>query len=781
MLSSYTQVRSQLLELCDQRRFSTARLYLAGAGYDPAKNPTLWEFLARDCKQNGSEKLAHQIRQEIWAAGVRLGELAIVEVDYLTARDELEEAEFILTSAFGFDSHLPEVKRRLGQIYLRKSVLEMKGERIRFDKQAVIDLAADFALETPNDVKMIVDLLRNSEEFAKAKEVNDRGQEMFPNDLFLRTRNARILEMLNDLKGAAQVWEELSLEGERFLGTALLRLEILYTRLERAEDVARIRAQLVLAKITPLERLRFALQAGQIGMAYALAEHIGLDGTAAKDLSRSDQQQFCDALLDHGEIGLVVWLRRRRLTLSTRARNLLDNLGFAVGGARDMPDDVAEAREIRSPNFLLPIERTLKMSDKPAGWPGVGKEPERILLVNSTLGIGGAERQFVELVRALIERGIPKERIDVAIFSLAADRGHAHFLPALEALGVDIIDLSDESRPSAPIPNDINVFLQALPARLRADCTALVKLVNQLNPHVLHGWQDRSAAASGVIGTIQSVERVVMSFRNMSPITRRIGSLAENQALFQAFAERENFVFTANSSRAAKDYDNWLGSEESRVLTIYNALDTGALPDLVIPTGGAAMPIPKPGQKLRIGGVFRMAINKRPLLWLRTLARLRDVYKLEFTPVLFGSGPLMSEVEAEAERLGLHDLVIHQEVIDLTEIYESFDVLMLMSSVEGLPNVLLEAQAMGKPVVTCDVGGSAEAVKSGGKGAGLVSPMDVEPDAAAAQINDWLQSLTDVPPMLLRRFVEEKFSREKLGRETYLTYLGLPLGVDHVS
>jgi glycosyltransferase involved in cell wall biosynthesis len=48
--------------------------------------------------------------------------------------------------------------------------------------------------------------------------------------------------------------------------------------------------------------------------------------------------------------------------------------------------------------------------------------------------------------------------------------------------------------------------------------------------------------------------------------------------------------------------------------------------------------------------------------------------------------------------------------------YAALDVLLLTSSVEGLPNVLIEAQAAGRPVVATDVGGTREAIDDGRTG-----------------------------------------------------------------
>jgi glycosyltransferase involved in cell wall biosynthesis len=58
-----------------------------------------------------------------------------------------------------------------------------------------------------------------------------------------------------------------------------------------------------------------------------------------------------------------------------------------------------------------------------------------------------------------------------------------------------------------------------------------------------------------------------------------------------------------------------------------------------------------------------------------------------------------------------------------------FDAFVLTSAGEGLPNVLLEAQWVGTPIVTTDVGGAREAVSEGQTG--FVGPNDNAGEIAA--------------------------------------------------
>jgi glycosyltransferase involved in cell wall biosynthesis len=102
-----------------------------------------------------------------------------------------------------------------------------------------------------------------------------------------------------------------------------------------------------------------------------------------------------------------------------------------------------------------------------------------------------------------------------------------------------------------------------------------------------------------------------------------------------------------------------------------------------------------------------------------------------------GEGPERVALEEEARRLGLGDSVLwlgYQE--DLKHLYSRMSVFLLPSRSEGLPNVVLEAMALGLPVVATAVGGVPEVVTDGRSGF-LTSSEDVE--GLARRVADLLE------------------------------------------
>jgi len=110
---------------------------------------------------------------------------------------------------------------------------------------------------------------------------------------------------------------------------------------------------------------------------------------------------------------------------------------------------------------------------------------------------------------------------------------------------------------------------------------------------------------------------------------------------------------------------------------------------------------------------MRFAPEKDPYLWLDTAAAIAAA-RPDTRFVLAGYGNLAKQVERRIETLGLADrCILPGAAKDVGLIYGALDVVLLTSRFEGTPNVLIEAQAAGIPVVAPDVGGVNEALLDG--------------------------------------------------------------------
>ncbi|MDH5253760.1 MAG: glycosyltransferase, partial [Nitrospira sp.] len=79
--------------------------------------------------------------------------------------------------------------------------------------------------------------------------------------------------------------------------------------------------------------------------------------------------------------------------------------------------------------------------------------------------------------------------------------------------------------------------------------------------------------------------------------------------------------------------------------------------------------------------------------------------------LLVGDGDMRASIETLIDRQGLRD---HVYLVgwrrDVSAVMQALDVFLLTSHWEGLPRVLIEARAVGLPVVATNVGGAAEVV-----------------------------------------------------------------------
>lgn len=182
--------------------------------------------------------------------------------------------------------------------------------------------------------------------------------------------------------------------------------------------------------------------------------------------------------------------------------------------------------------------------------------------------------------------------------------------------------------------------------------------------------------------------------------------------------------------------------------------------------------------RLVVGVIGRLSEEKGIDRAIRLIASLKPQFpNVELH--LVGEGPHRHELAAVAQQLGVTDAIKwYGWRCDTRRFYEMMDLLLLPSHREGLPNVVLEAMAMGTPVAASRVGGVSDLLDQGNCGVlldphatstwpVLVAPLLIDPSVGQRYAR------------LARQRIEQRFSftrRMQAVSEVYHRVLNLESG-----
>lgn len=411
--------------------------------------------------------------------------------------------------------------------------------------------------------------------------------------------------------------------------------------------------------------------------------------------------------------------------------------------------------------------------------PAAQSVPGRILFACPTLCAGGAERQIVNTALGLRRRGVAD--LTILVSNLRGRPGNDFFYAPLVAAGIEVREVggpasSVEAWQEALAPavkarlRRLARLLRGLPADLQQEISNLYLAIDALRPAVVHAWLDYSNVRAGLAALLAGVPRLLLSGRNVSPIHFDYIYQPWYRPAYQVLLEAPQTLFVNNSRAGANDYAAWLGISAQAIALIRNGL---AQPASTAP-GQAAIASHRqalgvPTDALVIGGMFRLSEEKRPLLWLAVVTRVIAARAGTYG-CLYGQGPLADELRGHLQALPERGRVqLLPPTADAPLALAACDLLLLTSAWEGTPNVLLEAQALGVPVVACGGGGTAEALADGTTGLYLD---DADPDRIAAAV----VGLLDDPERRRRlaqagpAFVAEQFGIARMLDETITAY-----------
>ena len=333
----------------------------------------------------------------------------------------------------------------------------------------------------------------------------------------------------------------------------------------------------------------------------------------------------------------------------------------------------------------------------------------KILFVIPTLGPGGSERQLVNLVNYLSENNYCKttRKLEIIIACLGSKMREKDFYESQLDSSIRIIKLGDEI--------GIIAYLKALRINYKffwmgknlVYLNRLDQLIMSENPKILHAWLDSACLCGGIAGIHNNIPKIVLSTRNLNPT-----NFLSNRFYYRSIMKRLSFFgqvkILNNSQAGASSYEEWMNLKPNKVEVIKNGFDLRLFPANDFQRNDS--------KHFVIGGVMRLTHEKNIKLW---IALAREIYlqNLNVKFFIIGDGPERRKLQKYIHKNHLSNYFTFLKPNSSVYQYMSqFNVLLLTSRLEGLPNVLIEAQFIGVPVISTNAGGASETFVDGVSG-----------------------------------------------------------------
>lgn len=319
-----------------------------------------------------------------------------------------------------------------------------------------------------------------------------------------------------------------------------------------------------------------------------------------------------------------------------------------------------------------------------------------VMLVIPFYTIGGAERIFRSLVAEWRRRGT---RVVVV---------------TTVQLATEIPDRIDELRSFTP---HVYALPALFPGREDLQSGFLYYLLRRYGPRIVF------TAGSDLLYSL------LPEIKKHFPQTRVIDQLFNDEVHFhtnRAFAKLIDCTVVPGN-RIAHRLLTEFGEEPKRVEIVRHSIRLPRVAAGFLPRGWPE----EFGQKAVVGFFGRMSREKAPLDFVRVAARVLAVRE-DVRFVMTGEGPELEPVRREIHRRRLTGRIhLAGFVADAHEWMAACSFTILPSRLDGMPLAVLEAQALGKPVIASRVGSVPEMIEDGVTGI-LCKPGDIEGFAAAA-------------------------------------------------
>lgn len=294
----------------------------------------------------------------------------------------------------------------------------------------------------------------------------------------------------------------------------------------------------------------------------------------------------------------------------------------------------------------------------------------------------------------------------------------------------------------------------------------LYRLMKQKNIHIVRTHRYRANLYGRLAALLSGVPVKIISLHDNYRKDLRLERRIVNKILLKV---TDKIVAVSESIR--KDIIKYDGIDSSKILVIPNGIDT----ERFKPKGNFAdirKEFSIKESDIVVGFVGRVVPAKGLEYLIDALPFLKKEFK-NIKLLITGEGSTMERLKKKAKENNVHDSIIFTgKRRDIPDILSCTDIFVMPSVAEGLPNALLEAMAMGKPIVATEVGGIPEVIKNGHSGL-LVPPRN--PEALATAIKDLISNdqLAAKMGQVARHIVLDNFSIWSIAQKWQTLYLSI--------
>lgn len=289
---------------------------------------------------------------------------------------------------------------------------------------------------------------------------------------------------------------------------------------------------------------------------------------------------------------------------------------------------------------------------------------------------------------------------------------------------------------------------------------AMWKILKKVKPSIVHTHSSKAGLLGRIAAKITGIPIIVHTphghvfFGYFGPLKTKVFIILEK------LASRITDKIIALTNREKEDHIKFNIAPEEKFLVIHSGIELNEFKEITLDEKlKFKRELGIPENSSIIGTVGRLVPVKGPEYLLEAariiIAKYPDIYII-FT----GDGPLLQSLERKAQEMAINkNIGFLGWRNDIAKIIAIYDVFALPSLNEGMGRVLVEAMALGKPIVASDVGGIPDLVTHGENGF-LVSPREPEQLAKYIQIlledRDRREKMGQAGREIVRNFSNEK-------------------------